>query len=273
MAIFTSTTDHGKALKEIKIPKKGTKRLHLVGVKARVSSDITLKSKSKSISFVLKKSPFDGPKGIWVVDISASAVGKATLEAEFKGEVVASLSVVVFEKVLVELPDQSTILGMLTRLFLAESIGPGRPEYNAEESKKAMKWMRLVINNRLKHKTPEIFGVKKKQGKTPYTVYDIIRAPGQFHGFEAYPSIIEDIKLNLTGIVAIANNYNHPAREKYAGFIANAKAAASDNALTGVIDPSKKGLYGWRTKDSKHPGGSFVVFKHLAGQTFYTLKS
>ena len=49
MGKFTEVNKHLTELKEIKIPKGDTKRLHLVDVKARVSSDITF-FKTKTVA-------------------------------------------------------------------------------------------------------------------------------------------------------------------------------------------------------------------------------
>lgn len=273
MAKFTSTTDHTLALTEIRIPKLGSKRVHLVGVKARVASDISLVTSTK-LSASIKSAPFDGPKGIWVVDLTGSTNGKTSLKAKYKDASVASVTVEVFEKILRVLPLDDSIEGMFTRLFLAESINPGNARiYNATESRKPMLWMRKVIENRLSHKTPKIFSVKNKLGDPKFTVYDIVKAKNQFHGFENYPKVSSSIKINLDGFVAIANNYNHSKREIYDEFIQNSIAAANKDALKGFLDPSPNGLYGWRTKGSSAPGGDFKEYKPLAGQTFYTLKT
>ena len=271
MAKFTSTSNHNVALTEIDLPNSEKTRIHLVDVKARVASDIKLVFGSH-IQASIRNSPYDGPKGIWIVDVEGKSTGKATLSAEFNGNKVASVDINVFTKVLISLPLENTVEGMLTRLFLAESINPGHvANYDALNSKKSMIWMRQVIENRLKHKTPNIFGAKKPIGQTGYTVYDIVKAKGQFHGFESYPKLLQSIKVNINGFVNIANNYNHSKRESYAEFINNAKNAASKNALASFTDPSPKGLYGWRTLGSGSPGGSFKKYKDLAGQTFYTL--
>ncbi len=272
MSHFSDTTNHTTALKEIKLPNNESKRIRLVDVKARVASDISLHTSNNSVTANIKSSPFDGPKGIWNISLKGKSIGTVTLEAKHKDKVVATVKIIVFSKVIISLPEPSTVPGMLTRLFLAESINPGHVNYKEDESKKSMLWMRLVIRNRLNHKTPNIFGARKKPGKEKYDIYDIVQAKGQFHGFEKYPNIDADIKNNLIGFLSIANNYNHPAREKYAYYIENAKAVAADNALIGVTDPSKKGLFGWRTKGSSAPGGSFTKYQDLAGQTFYTLK-
>jgi len=47
--------------------------------------------------------------------------------------------------------------------------------------------------------------------KSQYTIYDIVRAKNQFHGFEEYPKLHTSIKVNIAGF--LANNYNHSKRE------------------------------------------------------------
>jgi len=272
MGKFTTTSNHNTALKKIDLPNSDKKRLHLVDVKARVAADIRL-TFDKHINASIKTAPFDGPKGIWVVDIEGKENGNTTLKAQYNGKPAASLEVNVFTKTAITLPHQDTVEGMLTRLFLAESINPGNSTlYDEDKSKKSMIWMRKVIENRLAHKTPGIFGAKKGLGKPQYTIYDIVRAKNQFHGFEDYPQLHASIKVNIAGFLAIANNYNHSKREHYADFIQNAKDAAAKDALRNFIDPTTKGLYGWRTKGSSAPGGSFKKYQDLGGQTFYTLK-
>lgn len=272
MAKFTSTKKHSDSLTEIELPSTSTTRIHLVGVKARVVADIKLIFES-NIDATIKSSPFDGPKGIWVVDIKGKSNGETKLKAEFKGEVVASVVVKTFTKIIISLPLDNTEEGMLTRLFLAESINPGNGVlYNEEESRRSMIWMRQVIQNRLTYKTPSTFGVKGITGQLKYSVTDVVKAKNQFHGFEEYPKIKSSIKVNLNGFVAIANNYNHPKRQQYVKYIENAKSAASKDALKNFSDPSSKGIYGWRTKGSSSPGGDFKKYQDLAGQTFYTIK-
>ena len=272
MGQFTSIIDHNTALKNVEIPRSDKKRVHLVGVKARTSADIKL-THGKNIEVAIKSSPFNGPKGIWVIDIKGIENGGAILKAELDSKPVASLDIKIFTKINISLGLENNEQGMLTRLFLAESINPGNGlVYDEGQSKTSMLWMRKVIENRLAHKTPNIFGAVKPIGQSKYTIYDIVKAKNQFHGFEKYPEINSSIKLNLTSFLAIANNYNHVKRELYANFIANAKSAASKNALRDFIDTSPKGLYGWRTKGSSAPGGDFKKYKDFAGQTFYTLK-
>lgn len=273
MGYFAKTGQPDSPLTTLSIPKGGSKRLRLVGVKARVASDIKLKIDGKFAAAEIHKSPFNGPQGIWTVTVEALALGNSTLTAIYNGKEAARLDLKIFTKVEIVLPPPDSEKGLLTRLLLAESVNPGNnATYDEKESLKAMRWMRLVIKNRLHHSDPSIFGAKKQQGASNYTVFDIVRAKGQFHGFEDYPKLNQNIIVNLSGFLSIANNYNHPMRERYENFIENAMKVASDQGLAGVTDPSKKGLYGWRTKGSSEPGGQFTQFQDLAGQTFYTLK-
>ena len=77
---------------------------------------------------------------------------------------------------------------MLCRLFIAESINPNdATNYNEANVKQAMTWMRLVLENRLKHKDPGVFYASKPIGQAKHTMFDIVRAKGQFKGFGDYP--------------------------------------------------------------------------------------
>ena len=92
MAKFTSTTDQNAELKLIEIPNNESRRVYLVDVKARVATDIEIIS-GKSITAKLNSSPFDGPKGIWIIDLKGVEVGKTILQAKFGGKVVATSEV------------------------------------------------------------------------------------------------------------------------------------------------------------------------------------
>ncbi len=269
MARFTNTGSSAKELESIKLPLKGKRLVRLEGVPARVSKDIELQNTAGVVAASIREKPFDGAKGIWNVDLSAVKVGETKLQAKYKGKVVATITTKVVDEKKVSLPVAITPAGLLSRLFIAESLNPEKPTYVAADSEKAMKWMHLVIHNRMNHKTPKIFYAKKGKDNK-WDVFDIVKAKGQFHGFENYPALLPTIEANIKDILKIANDYSHPKQERYLKFLNAAISAA--NAAAPVIDPSKIGLYGWRTQKSSHPGGQFVKYKELAGQTFYTLK-
>lgn len=269
MGFFSNTRDHNSAIKDVDLPIGESKRMHLNGFQVRVASDLSISSDANIHAEILDR-PYDGPKGIWVISIKAISNGEGKLTVTSSKGDEAVLTVQSFKKNPIGLPPLNSDQGIMARLFLAESISPIKISYKESESKKGMLWMRQVIENRLHHKTPNIFMAKPSSGNR-YTVLDIVTAKGQFHGFENYPDIIPQIRGHIQNYVAIANNYNHPQRKKYAEFIENAILAASPNALEGR-DLVAKDLYGWRTKDSTHPGGSFLKYKDFAGQTFYILK-
>ncbi len=273
MGQFTDIRNHETAVTSLSLPTEQNKRLHLVGVKARVASDISLKISSDAvISAKINDAPFDGPKGIWVVDLSSKAKqGSATVEAYHQNTLVAKIEVSIFQRSPIHLPSKGK-QALLSRLFLVESINPGNILYNENDVKTALKWMRIVIENRSRHSNPRLFYIYMRQGASTHDVFDVVKAKGQFHGFENYPSLTPELLGNINQIMGIANNYNHPLREQYAAFVNNVIWAASNESYLTMVDPSSAGLYGWRTLNSSHPGGSFERFKDLAGQTFYTLK-
>lgn len=269
MAKFTNTGTPAKTLANIKLQLKGKRLVRLEGVNARISKDIEIVTPG-GVTANVRERPFDGAKGIWNLDLTASSkVGDTKLQVKFKGAIVATLVVKVVDEKEISLPIAMTPSGLLSRLFLAESLSPEKPTYSAIDTEKSMRWMRLVIDNRKAHKTPKIFYAKKGKNSM-WDVFDIVQARGQFHGFEKYPALSSTIEANIKGILDVANDYSHPKQELYLKFLKAALSAAS--AASPIADPAKSGLYGWRTAKSKHPGGSFIKYQDLAGQTFYTLK-
>lgn len=271
MARFTNTSSPPKELKEIKIPRGGRRLIRVEGIKSRTADEIKLVVSSSIVTATIRDKPFNGSLGIWNIDLKGAAgkSGSVKVQAKYKNKIVATINVDVIIFTKITLPIAMTPEGLLSRLFLAESLNPEKPYFSAIESAKSMKWMRLVIENRLKHKQPNLFYAKKGSNKK-WDLYDIVKARGQFHGFENYPSLPTSIKKNIKNILDIANDHAHSKQKRYAAFIHAALSAAK--AKSPVKDPSKAGLYGWRTLKSRHPGGQFIKYKNLAGQTFYTLK-
>lgn len=252
-----------KKTTEITMREGGKKRMHLIGAGAE-KKDLQLKSSRESIASVKLTALYDGKKGIWTVDIKALTKGKVTIEALSKKTAIAKLSINVVERL--SLPAKNTDEGLLTRLFLAESVNPGSGDYDADDSKTGMQWMKLVIYNRLKNKPKRFYAADAK------TIKDIVRAKRQFEGFEKYPAINSKQQGNIDEILKIANNDSDGRQHKYQVFVKNALTVANSKTL--VSDPSKNGLYGWRTAGSRPPGGDLVAYgKPLSGQQFYTLKT
>jgi hypothetical protein len=253
------------------MPVGNTRRIRLTGIKARHAADIKMISPKVHIATAtIHQAPHNGPMGIWTVSLKALSQGSADIEAKFKNEIIATLNIKVIVEKELTLPIQMSKQGVLARLLLVENINPSEPEYNSTDTKQAMQWMRLVVENRMSHKKPELFNAKIGQNKT-WDIYDIVKARGQFHGFEHYPNLSLQITKNIGSILSIANDYNDSRREQYADYVETAVDVAS--AFKTIKDPCVTGLYGWRTNPSKHPGGQYVKYKVFAGQIFYTLQN
>jgi hypothetical protein len=241
----------------------GDKRLYLANAKVNKYSDIALSSSNASIVIAkISKNPFNGPKGIWTIDLTPKAKGKAEIKAQVKAST-ATLKISIVEGL--TLPPASGNEGLLVRLFLAESRSPDEASYNIEDSKKGMEWMELVLHNRLKN-NPSQFGASKAKSIT-----DIVKAKGQFKGFENYPNTDPSLLSRINNIFTLANSNNDLRQPKYRRFVENALAVAKPKLPR---DPSPNGLYGWRTIGSGSPGGRFVAYgSALSGNQFYTLKN
>lgn len=159
----------------------------------------------------------------------------------------------------VALPDESTDVGMLTRLFLAENEAPGAG-YSATDAAETMTLMHVVLLNRLRR--PD--GRWASAGAR--SLRDVVRAPGQFRGFENYPTIAAATQSTIDGLLRIANDANNPLLPAMRAHIALAIAQAAERA---PADPTRTGLFWWRTENSGSPGTGVVRFKTVGGNTFW----
>lgn len=271
MARFTYTGTPPKELTELKIVPKSKRLIRLEGVKALIATDIKVSSSNSNIAkATIRQRPFDGGKGIWNIDIEtfSDSTGTVDIQATFNGATVSTIKIQLIVEDKIQLPIAMTKEGILARLFLLESLSPNFHGYNIVQVKKAMLWMRLVIENRMSHKTPRIFYAKKGKNSM-WDTFDIVMPRSQFHGFEKYPALSVDMEKRTENILDTENDYSDTRQTKYAEFV---KAAISSaKAAKPTEDPCKTRLYGWRTQGSRHPGGQFVKYKDYAGQTFYTL--
>jgi hypothetical protein len=160
------------------------------------------------------------------------------------------------------LPDAKSNLGMLARLLMAETPSPGMPNYTVAESEDAMKMMVAVVFNRLA-KPSNLYA---SQNATKLS--DVVKAPGQFKGFQSYPEIDAEISKRIDETMAIANNGGDGRREKYKIFVQNVIRIAG---TTSVTDPNLANLYFWRTAGSGSPAPSAKAYKTVLGNTFYKL--
>jgi hypothetical protein len=261
MAKFTLVDDKTD-ITIAKMHVEGKKRLHLAGVGDDRKSLQVLSTKPNVVTATII-ALFSGPKGIWTVDLKAKTKGSSEIQAKLAKKIVAKLTINVEEKIL--LPAATTEEGLLVRLFLSESRTPSESGYSATDAKTGMQWMRVVLENRLKNK-PKQFnapGAKK--------ILDIVKAEGQFHGFEKYPTLSAAQESRINEIVSIANNDSDTRQEKFAAFLSNALDVA--NTKSAIKDPCQTGLYGWRTAGRGSPGPRFKIFKTpMSGNQFYTLK-
>lgn len=161
----------------------------------------------------------------------------------------------------ITLPDRNTDAGAETRLLMSEARGPAFKSFNLSESTRSMSFMDLVIVNRFTH-NPASFGAR---GAT--TLRDIIKAKGQFAGFEKYPLVDSVVVGRLQLMLNIANN----PKDKRSGDFTNFIQAAIDraNAPNAIVDPSPGLLCAWRTAGASSPGSAFTLHTTVAGNDFY----
>lgn len=262
MASFTLLDDR-TTVTEVTLRTGGRKRLHLAGVGADKSALQVLALHAALVTPSVV-GLFDGPKGIWTVELLAKqSKGKSEIQAKVKGTLAAKLGVTVVDRV--DLPSADTTEGLLVRLLLAESRNPDQSGYDAANSKTSMQWMRLVLVNRLNN-NPAQFNAP---GATE--IKNIVTAKGQFEGFEEYPKLSSKVTGRLGDIVRIANDDSDGRQEKFARYLQDALDVAKSPTLP--ADPCPTKLFGWRTAGSSSPGGRFVAYDGpLAGNQFYTLK-
>lgn len=260
-AIFTLVYDKAE-LSIVKMHVGGYKRLHLAGVGGDRKALQVISTKITAVTATIV-ALFNGPKGIWTVDIKAITKGNADILAKLNGKEVARLTVNVEEKI--QLPASSTEEGLLVRLFIVESLSPREIGYNVADSKTGMQWMRLVLENRLKNNPEQFLAPGAK------TIQDVVKAKGQIEGFENYPTLGASQQSLINQIVTIVNNDNDPRQDKFSTFLSNALDVAKSKIL--IKDPCQTGLYGWRTINRGSPRGRFVKYSTpMSGNQFFTLK-
>jgi hypothetical protein len=160
---------------------------------------------------------------------------------------------------MITLPDRASNAGVEARVLLAECPGPADASYTFDLASDAMQLMDAVLKNRLKNPGPFL-------AKGAKTLIDIVRAKGQFRGFEKYPDYNAGIKQNIQDAIDIANRPKDPRSAKYSKFVNKAIEIAKS---TKYFDPSPGKLVSWRTANSGSPGKGFFLYKMLLGNDFY----
>lgn len=194
--------------------------------------------------------------------LAAKAVGSARLSAEKSANKLIAGPIAITIEARVSLPAASTDQGLLARLLLAETPPPIATTYNFVDAEKAMIWMRVVVSNRLAKPSVKYASAGAK------SINDVIRAKGQFAGFEDYPTLPGKISSRIDEFVAIANDGSDRRRDRYKKFVDIALRVA---AMAAVKDPSSTGLYFWRTTDHGSPSAEAKEYEKLMGNTFFTL--
>ncbi|MGO4715376.1 hypothetical protein [Bradyrhizobium sp. 2TAF24] len=161
----------------------------------------------------------------------------------------------------ITLPDRNTDEGAETRLLMSEARGPSFASFNLSDTTRAMALMDLVLVNRLTNR-PGRFGAPGAS-----TLRDIIKAKGQFAGFETYPNYDSRIVGRLQNMLSIANNTSDRRSGDFTSFIQAAIDRA--NAPNAIVDPSPGLLCAWRTAGASSPGSAFTLHVSVAGNDFY----
>lgn len=160
---------------------------------------------------------------------------------------------------MIELPDRKGDDGVESRVLIAECPGPANPAYTLELAAEAMQLMDAVLRNRLANPGP--FNAKGAK-----SIADVVRARGQFRGFEKYPDYSAGIRQNIQDALDIANNAKDGRSAAYTAFIQKAIEISKSTAFK---DPSAGKLVAWRTANSGSPGKGFLLYKTVFGNDFY----
>lgn len=161
---------------------------------------------------------------------------------------------------MIELPPKDDTVGVEVRVLLAECRGPSSKSYILSDAKTAMQLMDRVLWNRLRD--PARFGARGAK-----SLADIIKAPGQFAGFQNYPKYDMAIVNRIQAMVNIANSGAKDKRSpNFANFINAAIEVAKNQSIQ---EPSPGTLASWRTAGSGSPGSNFKLHTTLAGNDFY----
>lgn len=162
------------------------------------------------------------------------------------------------------LPEPNTEQGVLARMLIVENASPDHEKcVNQGDARESMQWMVHVLRNRLK------LGAQHFAARGATDLTTLIKAKNQVRGFENYPAIAPDQHQMLNRTLDIAHDGTHLRQKEYMAYVASALTVAKGENFG--PDPSRTGLYAWRTLDSSHPGRNFQKFQSKGGQDFYTL--
>lgn len=171
-----------------------------------------------------------------------------------------------------ELENESTDLGLLQRMFIAESINPfgtiitvnGADEtilYNYNVTKKGLILLGALINNRM----------KDTKQRWPNTIWGVVTDDlhgEQFKHFANYPTLPKGLIKNINAVVEYAktkSKYRTNMR-KYFDLVLD---TAIKTSMDAIIDPYGGTTLFVRTKGSAKPTDTAVKLETVGGQDFY----
>jgi len=158
----------------------------------------------------------------------------------------------------IALPPKPDTTGIETRVLLAESRTPASPSYVAADAEECMKLMDLVLWNRVDNPKPFL-------AKNP-TLLAVVKAPGQFAGFESYPHYDGHIINRIQQMISIANSGKDSRSTAFRDHI---ELAIRISTTATINDPSAGKVCFWRTAGASAPGGSAKFFKTVMNNDFY----
>lgn len=160
---------------------------------------------------------------------------------------------------MITLPEKNSSEGVEARVLLAECRSPAYSSYTFALATECMQMMDAVLRNRLSDPKPYM-------AKGAKSLIGVVKAKGQFAGFEKYPNYDSAIKDRIQAALDIANDSKHPKQAIYSEFIAKAIETAKSTKFS---DPSPGKLVAWRTGNSGSPGPGFILYKTIFGIDFY----
>lgn len=194
-----------------------------------------------------------------IFDLRGVAVGDTEIQIDAAAGG-TPLRVAVRVEAAVGLPPVESEAGMLARLLLAESASPGDPGYSLGDARVCMQLMRIVLANRLAR--PDV----RWASAGARSLRDVIRARNQFAGFDAYPALSTAVAARIADKVRIANT---PSDARQRAMRAHVALAIEIATATTPRDPTKTGLYWWRTDGARPPGTNIVTYRTVLGNTFW----
>lgn len=158
------------------------------------------------------------------------------------------------------LPAINADAGLWAWLFLAEVRSPMQAGYAARDVAESMALIRLVVENRRRKPSSRWSSANAR------SMADVVRVPGQFEGFNNFPTLPAKITTRVADMLAIANDAGHRDFAKLRAHIQTAIRIGTEPVMR---DPTSTGLYWWNTEGVPRPGTGIVLYKTIMGNNFY----